>query len=360
MKKTLCVLLCLLLAAACLPAAFAADAPATGTLRMLAYNVSGIPLVGDFQGSVFTTTNDRAKKIGTLLNGTDVDFISVEEDFNGHEHLAAQMERYPFRSCTSGGLVQGQGLNAFSAHPLYNIERVKWDCEYGTVSGSADALANKGFLYSLMELQKGVYIHVITVHCDAGYEPLSVRARSSNFRQLAAYINDNLNDGRALIVQGDFNFKFKRALRDDLVGNLLAPTGLKDVWAELSNNGLTDVGDPAFRTDVAGDDLDRVLYRSGKNVTLTPTEKSVPPLLGENGERYTDHNPMLTTFSYTVNGADPAPEKLETPVAVPAATLALREVLWTFVRLVQVVCGLVELPYLIGQGVELLINGKMP
>ena len=86
----------------------------------------------------------------------------------------------------------------------------------------------------------------------------------------------------------------------------------------------------------------------------------MPPLTGENGERYTDHNPMLTAFRYTVNGTDPAPEALETPVAVPAATLALREALWTFVRLVQVVCGLVELPYLIGQGVDLLINGKMP
>ena len=79
-KKTLCILLCLLLTAACLPSAFAADAAATGTLRMLAYNVSGIPLVGDFQGSVFTTTNDRAKKIGTLLNGTDVDFYKIQLD----------------------------------------------------------------------------------------------------------------------------------------------------------------------------------------------------------------------------------------------------------------------------------------
>ena len=360
MKKTLALLLCLLLAASLTIPASAADAPASGTLQMLAYNVSGIPLIGDFQGSVFTTTNDRAKKLGTLLNGTNVDFISVEEDFNGHPHLAKQMTNYPFCSYTSGGLAQGQGLNAFSAHPLYNVDRVKWNCEYGTLSGSADALSNKGFLYSLMELLPGVYIHVITVHCDAGYEPLSVRARSSNFQQLTAYINDNLNDGRALIVQGDFNFKFKRGLRDDLVGNLLEPTGLKDVWAELSNNGLTDLGDPAFQKDAPGDDLDRVLYRSGESVTLTPVSKTVPPLTGENGERYTDHNPMLTAFRYTVNGTDPAPEALQTPVAVPAATLALREALWTFVRLVQVVCGLVELPYLIGQGVDLLVNGKMP
>ena len=360
MKKMLALFLCLLLALSFATSAFAADAPKTGTLQMLAYNVSGIPLVGDFQGSVFTTTNDRAKKIGTLLNGTDVDFISVEEDFNGHPHLAKQMTKYPYCSYTSGGLAQGQGLNAFSAHPLYNIERIKWNCEYGTLSGSSDALSNKGFLYSLMELLPGVYIHVITVHCDAGYEPLSIRARSTNFQQLASYINTNLNDGRALIVQGDFNFKFKRALRDDLVGNLLEPTGLRDVWAELSNNGLTDIHDPAFRTDIDGDDLDRVLYRSGKNVTLAPVSKTVPPLTGDNGERYTDHNPMLTSFTYTVNGTDPAPEKLEPPVAVPAAKLAVQEVLWTFVRVLQAVCGLVELPYLIGQGVELLINGKMP
>jgi len=360
MKKTLCILLCVLLAAALSVPAFAAGANETSTLRMLAYNVSGIPLIGDFQGSVFTTTNDRAKKLGTLLNGTDVDFISVEEDFNGHPHLAKQMTNYPYCSYTSGGLAQGQGLNAFSAHPLYNIERVKWNCEYGTLSGSSDALSNKGFLYSLMELQEGVYIHVITVHCDAGYEPLSVRARSSNFQQLAAYISDKLNDGRALIVQGDFNFKFKRGLRDDLVGNLLAPTGLKDVWAELSNNGLTDIDDPAFQKDAPGDDLDRVLFRSGVNVTLTPVSKTVPALTGDNGERYTDHNPMLTTFNYMVTGTDPAPETLEQPVAVPAATLALREVLWTFVRVLQAVCGIVELPYLIGQGVELLVNGKMP
>ena len=331
-----------------------------GTLHMLAYNVSGIPLIGDFQGSTFTLTNDRAKKLGTLLNGTDVDFISVEEDFNGHEHLAAQMTNYPYRSYTSGGVVQGQGLNVFSVHKLYNIERVKWKFEFGTLSGSSDALSNKGFLYSLMELAPGVYINVITVHCDAGYEPLSVKARSTNFKQLADYINENLNDGRALIVQGDFNFKFKRELKDDLVGNLMEPTGLTDVWAELYNGGLTDPSDPAFKRDAEGDDLDRVLYRSGDYLMLTPVSKTVPPLTGKNGERYTDHDPMLTEFNYLLTGSEPQPEALTVPTQENKALLTLKEVLWTLVRLVQAVLGLLELPYLIVQGAELLINGKMP
>ena len=359
MKKCCCLLLSLLLLLPFGQIAFAA-APPDGTLQMLAYNVSGIPLIGDFQGSVFTTTKDRASRLGTLLNETKADFISVEEDFNGHKYLAAQMTNYPCRSYTSGGLLQGQGLNVFSCHPLYNLKRVNWNCEYGTLSGSADALANKGFLYCLMEAAPGVYIHVITLHCDAGYEPLSVLARRSNFRQLAAFINKNLNDGRALIVQGDFNFKFKRQLRDDLVTNLLEPTGLHDVWAELSNNGITDPNDPAFQWDAPGDDLDRVLYRSGDTLTLRPVSKTVPPLTGKNGERYTDHDPMLTVFSYTCTGKQSPPEALAQPVPENEALLTVKEILWTFVRLIQAVVGLVELPYLIGQGVELLINGKMP
>ncbi len=341
------------------PAAAETQQKESGTLKMLAYNVSGIPLIGDFQGSTFTTTNDRAKKLGKLLNGTDVDFISVEEDFNGHEYLAAEMSNYPYRSYTSGGLAQGQGLNVFSGHKLYNIDRVKWNFEYGTVSGSCDALSNKGFLYSLMEFAPGVYINVITVHCDAGYEPLSVKARSTNFKQLAKYINENLNDGRALIVQGDFNFKFKRNLKDDLVKNLLAPTGLKDVWAEVYNNGITDPGYPDFCRDVDGDDLDRVLYRSGTNLTLEPVAKTVPELTGPNGERYTDHNPMLTEFTYTCSGKEDTPKDLTVPTPENKALLTFKEALWTVVRILQAVIGVIELPYLIGQGVELLINGKM-
>ena len=358
MKKLLSLLLC---AALLLPTvAFAGAEEADGTLKLIAYNVSGIPLVGDFQGTTFTTTNDRAKRIGKLLNGTDVDFIGTEEDFNGHKYLAAEMENYPFRSFTSGGLAQGQGLNVFSSHPIYNLRRVKWNKEYGYLSGSMDAISNKGFIYCLMELQPGVFIHLINVHMDAGYDALSIRARADNFRQLAAFINENLNDGRAVIAQGDFNFKFKRELGDDMYGNLLAPTGMKDVWAELSNGGLYDTADPAFDKNSSGDDLDRILYRSGADVELKPVGKSVPALLGENGERYTDHNPMLTEFSYTVKGSLPAPGTLTAPAEENSAVLALKEMLWTFVRLFQAILGLTELPYLAYQGVDILVNGKRP
>ena len=359
MKKILSILLCCLFLLSSVLCAHAQD-DGSETLRLIAYNVSGIPLVGDFQGSVFTTTRARAKKIGALLNGTDVDFIGTEEDFNANKYLAAEMTNYPYRSFSSGGLAQGQGLNVFSCHPLYNLQRVRWNKEYGYLSGSMDAISNKGFIYSLMEWKEDVYIHVINVHMDAGYDPLSIRARVDNFRQLAAFINDNLNDGRALIVQGDFNYKFKRRLNDDIYNNLLVPTGLKDVWAEVYNNGIYDFNDPAFLED-EGDDLDRILYRSGTDLTLEPVSKTVPPLTGENGETYSDHNPMLTEFRCTRTDVTlAAPQTLTVPEPEDETMLSLKEVGWVFVRVIQFMLGLFELPYLLAQAVELLINGKLP
>lgn len=447
MKKILSVILSALLA---LPFGFGASAAdageKTGTLKFIAYNVSGIPLVGNFQGTVYTTTKERARLIGKLLNGgltpdtirelfenaddslirgiledadetllaklltggtieelignirqgladptlllqlirnadkalldklfesagltpvwdllneTDADLIGTEEDFNGADALAAEMVNYPYRTYTSGGLAQGQGLNLYSRYRIYNVERVRWRTEYGALSGSMDALSNKGFVYALVELAEGVYLNVINVHMDAGYDPLSIQARADNFRQLAEYINGNLNDGRALIVQGDFNFKFKRRLDDDLYGNLLKPTGMKDVWAEL-NGGVYDADSPDFNAGAEGDDLDRVIYRSGEYMLLTPVAKTVPPLTGENGERYTDHNPMLTEFEYTLTGSEPTPETLVEPTAENPVILTLKEIMWTFLRIFQAVLGLFELPYLAYQGVDMLINGKMP
>ncbi len=361
MRKLFCVILAFLVVFPLSRSVATAGSVETGTLSVLAYNVSGIPVVGDFQGDVFTTTADRAKLIGGLLNGCGADFIGVEEDFNSHDQLASAMTAYPYRSFTSGGLAQGQGLNFFSTRRIYNIERVNWEKEYGFLSGSMDAVANKGFLYCLAELEPCVYIDIITVHMDAGYDPLSVLCRSDNFRQLASYINDNLSTERALIVLGDFNFKFKRALNDDINANLLEPTGLRDVWTELYNNGLTDINDPGWNFDAPGDDLDRMLYRSGRTLTLTPLSRTSPELVGIDGERYTDHLPLKCEFSYVVNDNETDVAQLQEPVAPNKLKQSVSEFFYTLLRFVQIIIGLLELPYLLGQGVNEIVNfGKMP
>ncbi|MCH5198131.1 MAG: hypothetical protein J1E34_04405 [Oscillospiraceae bacterium] len=359
MKKILCVFLSLLFI---MPLGVSAHAESTeeGELKFVAYNVSGIPLVGDFQGSGFTTTKQRATLIGQYLNSLEVDFIGTEEDFNAHKYLAAEMENYPYRSYTSGGLAQGQGLNIFSGHRIYNLDRVIWNTEYGTISGSMDAISNKGFIYCLMELKEGVYIDVITVHMDAGFDRLSVEARADNFKQLAAYINENLDSGRALVVLGDFNYKFLRRLNDDIYNNLLLPTGLKDVWAEVYNGGSYDANADDFNYDLSGDSLDRALFRSGSYMTLTPVSKELLTFETESGKTVTDHDPMLIEFNYTLTGSEPVPEILAEPEAEDELILTLKEFVWMFVRLFQVILGLTELPYLIGQGIDILLHGNMP
>ena len=359
MKRCLSILLAILLA---VPVAFSAGAEdaETGELRVMAYNVSGLPLIGDFQGNVVTSTFQRATLIGQLLNGTDVDIIGVEEDFTALARLAAEMTNYPFSAPISGWLTSGSGVNTYSAHRIFNVKREKWRLEFGNLSGSTDALASKGFVYCLMELAPGVYIDIIVCHCDAGFDPLSVSCRADNFRQMAEFINKNLDTSRALIVMGDLNYKFRRRLNDDLRGNLLEPTGLKDMWTELFNNGIYDTDDPEWK-DGPGDDLDRILYRSGDRVTLEPISKTVPELLGENGERYTDHNPMLGLFRYTVVEREEDPGDLVEPEPANTALLVLREIMMSFVRVFQLIFGLLtELPYLVGQGVWLAFNGNMP
>lgn len=360
MKKILCVILSVLFI---LPIGFTAHAESAeeGKLNFVAYNVSGIPVIGDFQGSGYTSTKQRATLIGQYLNSLDVDFVGTEEDFNGHKYLEAEMTNFPYHSYTSGGVAQGQGLNVFSKHKIYNIDRVTWNMEYGYLSGSTDALSNKGFVYSLMELREGVYIDVITVHMDAGYDPRSVEARADNFKQLAAYINENLTSGRALVVLGDFNFKFLRRLDDDIYNNLLVPTGLKDVWAEVYNNGSYDAFAEDFNYDLDGDSLDRALYRSGSYMTLTPISKSLLTFVTESGNTITDHDPMLIEFTYTLTGNEEVPETLNEPTAPNEVALALNEIAWACVRFFQLVKGLLtELPYLIGQGIDILIHGNMP
>ena len=127
----------------------------------------------------------------------------------------------------------------------------------------------------------------------------------------------------------------------------MEPTGLKDVWAEVYNGGLTDFSDPAFDRNSQGDSVDRTLYRSGRFTELVPVSKTIPPLKGENGESYTDHAPMLTEFTYTVTGSESVPAKLEEPAQISETLLNLKEAAWTVLRLNQIVIGFIEIPYLI-------------
>ena len=101
----------------------------------------------------------------------------MQEDFNYHQGLADEMTNFPYKTYTSGSLPLGDGLNYFSKHPIYNVKRNGWDKCYGVWSGANDGLARKGFIYTVLEIEDGIYIDVITVHADAGKDKVCLRAQ---------------------------------------------------------------------------------------------------------------------------------------------------------------------------------------
>ena len=61
-----------------------------GKLNIMTYNVSGIPVLGDNQGTQREFKGkDRMRKIGEVLcRESNCDIIGAEEDFNNHQALA--------------------------------------------------------------------------------------------------------------------------------------------------------------------------------------------------------------------------------------------------------------------------------
>ena len=69
---------------------------------------------------------------------------------------------------------------------------------------------------------------------------------------------------------------------------------------------------------------------------------------------------VIDTSHYTIGEPVEAPLLLVEPLPEDPVRLVLREILWTVARIFQAVFGIIELPYLIYQGVDLLVNGKLP
>ncbi len=348
LKKTLCVVLCLTMLYGALQITVAAGEQEENVLRLLTYNVSGIPLMGTFQGTAKSSGNQKSAGIGALLNGLDVDIIGVQEDFNYHKGLAENMPAFPYQTVTSGGIPAGDGLNFFAKKPLYNVTRTAWESTYGVLSGSTDRLAQKGFIYTVAEIAEGVYIDLYVLHADAGVDFKSVEARADNFRQMARHINARTQD-RAVVAIGDFNFMYARCLVDDLYGNLIKPTGLKDLWIELRNDGRYEYGDGAGWNPTLWDSLDRILYKNGGGVEFTPQAFEYLTLTDENGKTHTDHIAISGALSYKIVNPPQNAEELTTEAPMDPWVMFWKQFKATVKMLFLVVFSLPELFYLFDQ-----------
>jgi endonuclease/exonuclease/phosphatase family metal-dependent hydrolase len=273
-----------------------AIAQTEGHFSTLTYNVAG--LLEPFSGSDPSTNTPI---ISCLVRAYDV--VQVQEDFNYHAALYDSCDDHPYRSPTSGGMGFGSGLNTLSRLPYMDWTRESWDACVGI-----DCLTPKGFTLARIRLGDGAQVDVYNLHAQAQVDTDSLAARRDNIVQLARYIEWQ-SAGNAVIVMGDTNTRYTRS--GDNIRELLA-RGFRDVWVDrLRGGAVPAAGAPALTacepaaTSAHCEVVDKVLYRSGPTLSLTPTDYRVEDqrFVDGAGRDLSDHLPIAVGWRWQV-GAD--------------------------------------------------------
>ena len=311
---SLLLLLCVMLLSVTACSGSLPAPPASGEDRCITvcnYNVAGLPkLFGNHAADVAA----NQAKIGAQLSARAFDIAAVQEDFGYHRHLDASLgEHYAYRTNHTGGVPGGDGLNIYSRYPLYNEARTAWDAAFGIIEDGADAMTPKGILYTLIALEDGVYLDFYNIHADAYGDEGSTAAREVQFRQLASLLERREVD-RPVIIAGDFNTSVHSENDSGLYENLMAVCGLSDMWITLYNGGDTKDFSAHEGTDTRWDSIEKVLYRSGGGITLTPEHFAYEYLTDENGVSLSDHPAAVCSFTYSLaEDFVPTAEKLTVP-----------------------------------------------
>ena len=255
-----------------------ADLPAgvAGSFQVITYNIAGLP---DFLSRSHPSVN--VPHMGPLLS--DYDIALVQEDFAYSEQLSHRVS-LPFKSDPwAGGLLEmGDGLNRFSRLPFLELHHEPWNACNGYFTDRNDCLAAKGFSTAIHYLGQNTMVEVYNLHMDAGITPADRKARLAQVKQLLAALRE-YSSHRAVIVAGDTNLwsEDKMTLRD-----LLQAAGLRDT-CEVA-------GCPEKQRD-----RDKILYRSGQDLELTPMDWRVDHrFVDEQGRALSDHQPIAVKFHW--------------------------------------------------------------
>ena len=303
MKKLLAFLLCAVLCIACMCPAFAEDAaPESGTLKILNYNVDGLPLPS-FLSSTGRDPLACSKLIPSKLNACDADIIAVQEDFNFHSVLKKRIDM-PYRTYHFGGIPFGDGLNFYSKMPLYNVQRVAWETAYGIFDAGSDELTPKGFLCSSIEIAPDVFVDIYDLHADAYGAPPNAAARVAQYKQLLTFV-DTYSEGHAVIITGDTNTRFMHT-ESELKKQFIDEAGFKEAWVELENDGNYDItyDDIAIRGEEywgIWDSVEKVFYRDGGGVSFAAEAHDFILFTDDAGSPLSDHSAELATLRYTID-----------------------------------------------------------
>jgi endonuclease/exonuclease/phosphatase family metal-dependent hydrolase len=256
-------------------------ANASGLLRVVTYNVAGLP-----EGISRSSPVANLPLIGEGLNRYDLALI--QEDFAYppllRQRLHVEHQSKPF---VRGELHHfGDGLSTFSKHSFAEPARTAWTRCHGIVDSFFDCLTPKGFTTTTFELEQGVFLDVYNLHMDAGRSLEDRAARRAQLEQLARAVAFK-SEGRALLVGGDFNLS-----RDELASleGFEQATGARDACRALR------CPEP--------NRIDRVLYRASSKLSLAPTAWRIDHrFLDEHGRPLSDHAAVAVTFRWAMRSS---------------------------------------------------------
>ncbi len=263
-------------------------------MSILTYNTHGLPAwIARDHPEV------RLPIIGQLANQYDA--VLLQEDFAYHGLLTKKAThqlivrgngprpsllgfiRYFCGSCGSGLTL----LARFPRDQLIELDRQPFSEPFGEPFGkpfhmcagwlwrAKDCWATKGFIRARLRLHNGAAFDLYNLHLDAGASHLDRQARKRQLRLLRRHITERSGQS-ALVIGGDFNFRYNNADDWALMQEFVADFGLRD-------SGVR------YKDRLGRGGVDYILYRSGRGVALEVVEAGIAEEFFLNGKPLSDH-----------------------------------------------------------------------
>lgn len=319
------------------------------TIRTVNFNVAGLPFES-FKGANVAGNQYTA---GKYLSENDFDIVAVQEDFGYHENLVNAMSGFGFMTNHTGSIPGGDGLNIYTKNmPVYNETRVAWNDACGILSDGSDELTPKGFVYTVIDVGNGIYVDFYNLHADAYGGEGSIKARTSQYKQLAEFIKArSAENDRPVIVTGDFN-NHMHAHEDDsaLYKTLYLECGLKDAWVEHHNNGnyfdMHTWHETGLQSWGNWDSVERFMYKAGGGVDIVVSDFRYVEVCNDNGDVISDHSSAECDFTF-IKTDDFVENTQELTVTKSNGNDFIYRIKWLFKAFVMILSDIGNLPELL-------------
>lgn len=313
------------------------------------YNVAGLPF-GLLSGE---NVMANQKSSGKYLSENGFDIVAVQEDFGFHRNLVAGMSGFDYVTNHTGGIPGGDGLNIFTkGMPVYNETRIPWKEASGILSDGSDELTPKGFVYAVIDIGNGIYVDFYNLHADAYGGEGSRKARTSQFKQLAKFIEErSAENDRPVIVTGDFNYHLHGREENSSLYNILCKDlGFKDAWVEFHNGGDYFNMHDWYATGVPSwgnwDSVERFMYRAGGGVDIAVSDFRYTNVADESGKIVSDHAAAECDFTF-IKTADFTENTQKLEIIKDSGIDFIRRLMSFVTTLIKILSDLGNLPELL-------------